>query len=753
MSDTYVWAGTSEVPQDVTDVIIAEGVTDIPDCTFATRKYLQSVTFPSTLQTIGNFAFVDCDALENVFIPDNVIVIGLGAFSFCSGLMSIKVSSRNANYSSQNGILYNKAKTSLIQYAVAREDPNITILPDVKYIGDYAFNNCKSIETVQFHSGVVSIGNNAFNGCVNLTSVMIPSGVQSIGAYTFYGCTSLQGVTLPKSVESIGTYAFGYSDLHKKHSDFYVRSYSNTEAENYAAECQFKCITIFESVPAAKIEWAYGRSSHCLSVGDFLELSVNVLPSDEDAEQGKEVTDKTVKWTTSNAAIATVVNGLVKGISIGKVTITATATDGRCSATCTVTTVIPVTNIVMDQSSIAAKPGNVIHLSATLEPSNTTSRSLIWTSSDSSIAEITHREHTESEDLTIYKCQVIPKLPGTVTIKATSRGNSVSAKCEIVISEPSATEPQIIIKGGAGGQTQGSTYIAQIFLKNNPGIVGMNLRVRYDSTYLKLGDSSAIIDAGVLGNFYPSNQYSTNPYYLCWANDTRSENIETPGDSPTLIATLKFKLKKSLSEVKKFPISIFYDSEDLDIYDVTPAAVDFAVVNSTIKAADVTYGDVNKDGHVTSADVTQLIHHLANYSGATPFDAEAADVNSDGRVTHGDQVILARHIDASQTYEVSDPLIRNVKSSTTVNISSLVDENAAITSEAMNKVRITIVKDGFVATLTKNTDYTLAMSDNKYTIVFKKSTNITNTETEAKIYYQVWSNWHDKGYDTLPFDS
>lgn len=762
MSDAYIWDGISEVPQDVVDVIIAEGVRDIPDCTFATRKYLQSVILPSSLRTIGNFAFVDCDVLQSIFIPEGVAIIGLGAFSFCSGLESIKVSSENINYSSQNGVLYNKDKTLLIQYAVAREDTTITFLSTVKYIGDYAFNNCKSIETIQFHDDIVTIGNNAFNGCTNLRSVTIPSGVQSIGAYTFYGCTSLQGVTLPKSVESIGTYAFGYSDLHKKNADFYIRGYDNTEAKNYATECEFKFITLFEAVPAAKIEWADGKSTHTLSVGDFLELKVNVLPSDEDAEQGKEVTDKTVKWSTSNTAIATVVNGIVKGVSVGKVTITATTADGEHSVTCTVTTVIPVTAVVLDQTSISAKPGNVINISATLEPTNTTSRSLVWTSSDPSIAEIIHQEQTEYDDLSMYKCKVVPKLPGSVTIKAASKGNSVYSTCELTVLDPGTNDPQILVKASAGGQTQGSTYSVQLLLRNNPGIVGMNLRVLYDSTYLKLASQSSVVDERVLGNFYPSNKLSSNPYYLCWANDTRDENIEVGSDTDALIVTLQFKLTKTLSKVTKFPISVFYDSDNLDIYNADSAAVDFSVVNSSIKAADVTYGDVNKDGKVNANDVTELIQYLANYSGIGTFNAAAADVNSDDRITHRDQLILARHVDASQTYAVTEPLKQNVKTNTVVTLNSSTDEQIAMTQAAMDKVKITIVKDNKTVTLTKGKDYTLAFTpdnastqadESKYTITFKKGTYITDTETEASIYYQIWSHWHNGGYDTLPLNS
>ena len=742
------------VPQDVVNVVIAEGVKIIPECTFATRKYLVSVELPSSLRSISSFAFVDCDSLDHITIPAGVTEIADGALSFCSNLKSINVDIGNSHYSSYNGTLYSKDKSHLIQYNVAQDSEDIVILPSVLYIHDYAFNDCKNLKTVRFHEGVRTVGNNAFNGCSNLTFVVIPQGMQSIGACAFYNCPLLPSVTLPKSIESIGTYAFGYSDMLKRNSNFYLRGYASTEAERYAAECGLKFIKVFEVVAPASIEWADGSSSHTLSVGDSLELSVNVLPSEEDAELGKDVTDKSVRWSTSDTTVATVANGIVRGVSVGKATITATTSDGKCSTSCTVSTVIPVTAIEIDQPSISVKPGNVVNLSATLEPANTTSRSLVWTSSDPSIAQIIQQDQEEYEDLLMYRCKVVPKLPGTVTIKAASRGNSVSSTCEFTVTDPSPSDAQIIVKGSAGSQSKGSLYSVQLFLRNNPGIVGMNLRVLYDAEYLKLTNSSSVVDSGVLGTAHHSNRYSASPYYLCWANDTRDTNITTSEDVDTLIVTLKFQLVKTVSKVTKFPVSVFYDSDNLDIYNVDSEPVEFSVVNSSVKAADVTYGDVNNDNAVNSEDVARLIKYLSNYATSIAFNPEAADVNSDDRITHRDQVILARHVDASQTYAVESPLVEDVKSNTVVTIDSEVDSKAAITQAAMNNVRITIVKDDKTVTLAKGTDYVLALTQNSsYTITFKKGTNITDTETAASIYYHVWSPWHSAGYDTLPLDN
>ena len=78
----------------------------------------------------------------------------------------------------------------------------------VTSIGDNAFNDCRSLQSVTIPNSVTSIGNYAFDHCVNLQSVTIPNSVTSIGDNAFWGCSNLQSVTIPNSVTSIGNNAF-----------------------------------------------------------------------------------------------------------------------------------------------------------------------------------------------------------------------------------------------------------------------------------------------------------------------------------------------------------------------------------------------------------------------------------------------------------------------------------------------------------------------------------------------------------------
>ena len=189
-------------------ITIDYGVTSIGDAAFSWCTILTSVTIPDSIISIGNSAFYDCTRLISVTIPDSVTSIGGGAFSGCTSLTSIEVSDNNENYSSFDGVLFNKDKSELITYPAGKADSEYAIPNSVTSIGSYAFCGCTSLTSVEIPDGVTSIGDRAFSLCTSLTSVEIPYGVTSIGEVTFSNCRSLASITIPDSVTSIGEFAF-----------------------------------------------------------------------------------------------------------------------------------------------------------------------------------------------------------------------------------------------------------------------------------------------------------------------------------------------------------------------------------------------------------------------------------------------------------------------------------------------------------------------------------------------------------------
>jgi hypothetical protein len=152
---------------NISHLIIGRRVTSIGSDAFFQASALTSVTIPSSVTSIGQQAFYGASALTSISIPAGVTSIGASAF-YESGLTSISVDVNNNNYSSHdNGVLFNKDKTTLIQYPI---------------------------------------------GSTN-SSYIIPEGVTSIGPYAFYRASALNSIIIPTSVTSIETNAFQYSGV------------------------------------------------------------------------------------------------------------------------------------------------------------------------------------------------------------------------------------------------------------------------------------------------------------------------------------------------------------------------------------------------------------------------------------------------------------------------------------------------------------------------------------------------------------
>jgi hypothetical protein len=165
----------------------------------------------------------------NVTIPDNVSNMSGYSFLGCANIKTINIGSGNSTYISENGVIYNKDKNSLIKYPAGKTETSFTIPSSVTSIGNFAFGECR-IASITIPNSVINIGYVAFYFCHNLTCIMIPDSVTSIrgGAFqgsglvsvtisnnvtkiedsTFSSCENLTSVIIPSSVTNIGSNAF-----------------------------------------------------------------------------------------------------------------------------------------------------------------------------------------------------------------------------------------------------------------------------------------------------------------------------------------------------------------------------------------------------------------------------------------------------------------------------------------------------------------------------------------------------------------
>ena len=163
--------------ENITEVIIPEGVTTIESWAFYGCSNLTEVKFPATLTTIEDCAFAECRAITQLNLPEGLTVIGERAFEFCDGITSI------------------------------------TIPGTVSAIESCAFQYCKNLENVKLQKGLKRIDSYAFSGCEKIKSITIPKGVETIDYAAFAECKKLQKVKLSKGLKVIENDAFYNCDL------------------------------------------------------------------------------------------------------------------------------------------------------------------------------------------------------------------------------------------------------------------------------------------------------------------------------------------------------------------------------------------------------------------------------------------------------------------------------------------------------------------------------------------------------------
>ncbi|EKT4535328.1 leucine-rich repeat domain-containing protein [Flavobacterium psychrophilum] len=175
------FTGVAEIPEIVAYNSKNYIVTAIGEDAFIHCNNLTSVTIPNSVTTIGDYVFADCSGLTSVTIPNSVITINRGAFGGCSGLTSVTIP--NSVTDIENGAFFSCSGLT-----------SVTIPNSVTTIGDESFARCSGLTSVTIPNSVTTIGDEAFADCSGLTSVTIPNSVTAIGEDAFYNCSRLTTV-------------------------------------------------------------------------------------------------------------------------------------------------------------------------------------------------------------------------------------------------------------------------------------------------------------------------------------------------------------------------------------------------------------------------------------------------------------------------------------------------------------------------------------------------------------------------------
>ncbi len=242
----YAFSGCKSVES----LKMSSSVEQIGDYAFYGCELVPEIKLGDKLESIGEHAFEYCKAVTTVALPESLKEIGNRAFTFCESLESLTVG-EGIEYVGRDVLLgtkYYEDTTDSIVYLgnwiVGCKDKTIqtnldltplikegtvgvanfsfsqcdgfmgVTLPDVKYVGQYAFYGCDKLMEVKLGEGAVRIDDCAFMDCKILSTLIISkTKITYIGDYAFNGCAKLKNVDLPDTVEAIGTYAFNDTGL------------------------------------------------------------------------------------------------------------------------------------------------------------------------------------------------------------------------------------------------------------------------------------------------------------------------------------------------------------------------------------------------------------------------------------------------------------------------------------------------------------------------------------------------------------
>ena len=181
------------------ETVNTSNVKKIGDYAFAYSS-IKEVVCGNAVETMGEGAFAGCENMKTLKVPAGVIKIGSEAFS---DKCDVTIDENNKKYISENGVLFNKDKTTLIRYSANNTADTYTIPSTVTKISNFAFCSNDYLVNITFPENLKTIGDCAFNGCDNLKSVSLSKNITSIGDTAFGSCDSLKKLTIAEGSTAV----------------------------------------------------------------------------------------------------------------------------------------------------------------------------------------------------------------------------------------------------------------------------------------------------------------------------------------------------------------------------------------------------------------------------------------------------------------------------------------------------------------------------------------------------------------------
>lgn len=188
------------------DYIVKSGTKHIADYAFENSNPT-TLTLPDSLISLGKCSVLSSN-ITSVTVPKNVERIDDGAFGWCEKLESITVDSANEHFIVNDGVLFSKDMTEIIQYPCNLSRTSYSVPNGVTTVYKAAFSSCKNLTEIIIPQSVTNIDDFTFDMCISLKNIVIPEGVTRIGYNSFYHCEALECISLPSSLKMIDAEAF-----------------------------------------------------------------------------------------------------------------------------------------------------------------------------------------------------------------------------------------------------------------------------------------------------------------------------------------------------------------------------------------------------------------------------------------------------------------------------------------------------------------------------------------------------------------
>ncbi|MBD5375583.1 MAG: leucine-rich repeat protein [Bacteroides sp.] len=350
-------------------------------------------------------AFKGNAAITSIVIPKSVSKVGAGAFANCSNLRDVRIDDSSETLECGDGMFAGSPFVSL-------------------YLGRHTsgtvLSGHKSLDDLQIGTSVTKIDANEFTGCAPITNLVVYA-------------------TTPPAMPDNGFDQTVYDNTVLRVPDDVVNKYKTAQGWT---KFNHNNILGINQIPAQSISLS---SELSLTVGGSKRLEVAFNPTD--------VTSKALSWSSSNESVASVSStGVVVALTPGEVTITATTTNGK-TAECKVTVnPIRVTTVTVEPAVAEITVGDVLSLSASIDPDDATDQTIGWSSSDTAVA-------TVDDDGNVKAIA-----PGAVTVTAKSP-DGPSAECQITVVAATIDVQDIVLdaesltlRAGASGVLKAHIY-------------------------------------------------------------------------------------------------------------------------------------------------------------------------------------------------------------------------------------------------------------------------------------------------------